>query len=72
VGVAQDVPPGPEYQGAVAVQQGGEGAFVPPADELPEQLAVTGLLAFRFTGKVAEVPQDVRQGLGHHVLVSGV
>jgi hypothetical protein len=55
--VTQHLPTAPEHERPVPLQERGKGVFVPPADELLKQLAVTLLVAVFGLGKVADIPQ---------------
>jgi hypothetical protein len=57
-GLKELAPCGPRCPaGDQAAQERGKGLFVPPADELLKQLAVTLLVAVFGLGKVADLPQ---------------
>ena len=63
----EHLPADRKHQGAVPLQERGEGSFVPPANELQEQLAVALFVALFRAGKVANIPEHARQRFSRHV-----
>src|SRR5205807_4098300 len=70
VGIAQQPAADAQYHRAVAAHQLGERGFVPLPQEAGQELAVGLRVGFR-PGRVAQLPDDVRQGSATHVASRG-
>jgi hypothetical protein len=68
--VAEHLAADAKHQGPMALEDRSEGRFITLGDELPEQFAVTVLRDLFIASKAADVTQDIRQGIGRHVLSS--